>query len=184
MLGSPHPTPVCDSLLYLCPPRRLYPSILQPYSERPTLLSSPDLWGWKVQGGDAVQPPITRGQDAWGETRSARAQPRPAARAGAFPADAAEALPLHGPILYSDATAVSGQIPGIPSPALPGRAAAPGRGPGFSQAGGRPGPESPRPGSRASAVGGTRSWVPEPAQGPPRGVGVGASPRPCPLRLT
>lgn len=183
-MGCPHPTPVCDSLQCLCPPRQLYLSILQPQSGRPTLLLSPDLWGWKVQGGDAVQPPITRGQDAWSETRSARAQPRPAARAGAFPADAAEALPLHGPILSSDATAVSGQIPGIPSPALPGRAAAPGRGPGFSQAGGCPGPESPRPGSRASAVGGPCSWVPEPTQSLPPRVGVRAPPRPRALRLT
>lgn len=47
-----------------------------------------------------------------------------------------------------------------PPPALPGRAAAPGKGPGFSQAGVCPGPESPRAGSRAYAVGGLRSWAP------------------------
>lgn len=95
-----------------------------------------------------------------GETRRAQARPCTASRSGAFPADAAEALSIKGRILPSDATAVSGQIPGIPSPALPGRAAAPGKGPGFSQAGVCPGPESPRAGSRAYAVGGLRSWAP------------------------
>lgn len=130
--------------------------------------------------------PSARGQDALGKTLSAQARHRPAARAGAFPADAAEALSKHGLILPSDATAVSGQIPGIPSPALPGRAAAPGRGPGFSQAGGYRGPESPRPGSRASAVGGPRSTAPRATpEFPPSGWPLGpAQPTPAAFDLT
>lgn len=52
-----------------------------------------------------------------------------------------------------------------PPPALPGRAAAPGRGPGFSRAGGFLGAESPRPGSRAPAAGGPCSHEPwEPSE--------------------
>lgn len=140
-----------------------------------------------MQGGNQVpQLPSTGGQDAWGETRSAQARPRPAARAGAFPADATEALSKHGLILPSDATAVSGQIPGIPSPALPGRAAAPGKGPGFSQAGGYQGPESPRPGSRASTVGGPHSRTPGATpESPPSGWCLGpAEPTPAPSDLT
>lgn len=101
--------------------------------------------------------------------RRAQARLCTAVRAGAFPADAAEALSIYGRILPSDATAVSGQIPGIPSPALPGRAAAPGKGLGFSQAGVCPGPESPKAGSRASAVGGLRSWAPGATPEPPSG---------------
>lgn len=91
------------------------------------------------------------------KTRNVQAGPGPALCAGAFPADATEALPIYGPIQLSDASAVSGQIPGIPSPSLPGRAAAPGRGPGFSRAGGFLGAESPRPGSRAPAA---EPWEP------------------------
>lgn len=122
-------------------PRQLCPSISRSQPGCPTLLWLPDPGGWKVQGGDAVQPPNTWGQDAWGCTRSAQAPSRLAAHAGAFPADETEALPIYGRILSSDATAVSGQIPGIPSPALPGK------GPGArKEAGIFPGRRLPGPG--------------------------------------
>ena len=69
---------------------------------------------------------------------------------------------------------------------MPGRAAAPGRGPGFSQAGGYRGPESPRPGSRASAVGGPRSRAPGATpEFPPSGWPLGpAQPTPAAFDLT
>lgn len=102
---------------------------------------------------------VTAGKKPPRTERGTRKQPRPAQRAGAFPADAPEALPIFGPILLSDASAVSGQIPGIPSPTLPGRAAAPGRGrdfPGRAALCARkaPGPGPGRPRGRA-----TLSWA-------------------------
>lgn len=54
-----------------------------------------------------------------------------------------------------------------PPPLCRAGAAAPGRRPGFSQAGGCLGPESPRPESRASVVGGPRSRVRGAAPEPP-----------------
>jgi hypothetical protein len=159
-VGCPHPIAILDPAQTPNPPR---PSSLR--------LKGPAL--------DAVRPRRTQGT-----TRSAQSRPRPPPRAGAFPADAAEALAIYGPILLSDAMLVSGQIPGIPSPALPGRASAPGRGPGFSQAGGCLGPESPRPQSRAPAVGGLRSPGPrEPPPILPQQAGAWALPHPRPLRL-
>lgn len=109
----------------------------------PTLLAAPDPGGWEVQGEDVVQP-NTWGQDAWGDTRSAQARPHLVAHAGAFPVDATEALPLYGRILSSDATAVSGQIPGIPSPALPGRGRGARKEAGIFPGGRLPGPGKPQ----------------------------------------
>lgn len=101
------------------------------------------------------------GQDACGEARSAQARPHPVARAGAFPVDATEALPIYGRILSSDATAVSGQIPGIPSPALPGK----GRG-ARKEAGIFPGGRLPGPGKPQAWVQGVRGgWAALPSPG-------------------
>lgn len=60
-----------------------------------------------------------------------QAGPRPAECAGAFPADVTEALPIYGPIQLSDASAVSGQIPGIPSPRSAGQGRGAGKGAGI-----------------------------------------------------
>lgn len=112
--------------------------------------------------------------------------PRPAQppSAGAFPADAPEALPIYGPILLSDASAVSGQIPGIPSPSSAGQGRGAGKGAGIfpgRRLSWRGKPQARVQGARGGKA--TLSW----AQGATRAAltqqaGAGVPPRPRPLR--
>lgn len=158
------------------PPRRClwFASVSVPSPAPPRHLATParpgcppGARGRKVQGEDAVQPPRT-----WGRTPAAR---RAVRRRGPTQPRAPGLSLLtprkRGPYMGGLCPVTRPRSPGrfreSPPPLCPARAAAPGRRPGFSQAGGCLGPESPRPGSRASVVGGPRSRVQGAAPEPP-----------------
>lgn len=126
-------------------------------------LPSPESWHQTLRRQAVAGNKLSRPRTKPGMCKHGPAQPR---APGLSPLTLRKRCPYMG--LFSSVTPARspGRFRESPPPSLPGRAAAPGRGPGFSRAGGFLGAESPRPGSRAPAVGGLCS--PEPWEPPER----------------
>lgn len=127
----------------------------------------PDLWSRVLAPGAGPRPGRSRpGPNADCVSPAPPVRPAP----GLSPLTLRKHCPYMGRFCPVTSARSPGRFREPPPPALPGRAAAPGRGPGFSRAGGSLGAESPRPGSRAPAAGGLRSPASrEPPERPPAG---------------
>ncbi|XP_028718058.1 translation initiation factor IF-2-like [Peromyscus leucopus] len=139
----------------------------------------PDLWSRVLAPGAGPGSGPRPGRSRPGPNAD-RVSPAPPARPapGLSPLTLRKRCPYMGRFCPVTSARSPGRFREPPPPALPGRAAAPGRGPGFSRAGGSLGAESPRPGSRAPAAGGLRSPAPPCAPGATRAASSGLAPEP------